>query len=125
MTHPMSAPNRRWLRWSLRTMFVVVTVVGMFAALSRLEPVRRFYYGFSPDDLPRIENFPKYIPELDGEQIVGIEYVGKWKVDIITSPPSDPTIRHRLRARKVGNGKWSLDQVWTEGETPYFREDAR
>jgi hypothetical protein len=27
-----SAPNRRWLRWSLRTMFVVVTIIAAFCS---------------------------------------------------------------------------------------------
>jgi hypothetical protein len=34
----MTAPRRRWFRFSLRTMFVVATAAAVFAALARVYP---------------------------------------------------------------------------------------
>ncbi len=31
MSYPVTAPNRRWFRWSLRTLFVVMTVAAAIA----------------------------------------------------------------------------------------------
>ena len=30
----MTAPNRRWLQWSLRTLFVVMTILSLLVLLS-------------------------------------------------------------------------------------------
>jgi hypothetical protein len=117
-------PRRRWIQFGLRTVLPLVTVLVELLGISTSESARRIYYGFTQEDMERMEDFPTHIPLMMGERIVGYEYVGEGKANIVTSPPSDHSIRHKLRARKLEDGNWSLDQAWTVGEVPFFREEA-
>jgi predicted PurR-regulated permease PerM len=51
------APKRRWFRWSLRTLFVVVTVAAVMAVVAR-PVVREFERARRPTVFHSLKRFP-------------------------------------------------------------------
>lgn len=83
----MTAPNRRWFAFSLRTMFVGVTLA---AALIAWNSQRRSFEvighssSLSADDISEIRGLVRNVRRLDRNPIVTVYVVGPRQVHVFT-----------------------------------------
>jgi hypothetical protein len=107
------APKRRWFRFSLRTLFVVVTVAGVFLWYFRpWEPLLLRAYGISNSDFSTFSTLIATDQRINCKHIVKGTVVANGQVEVTTGDPSNPAIqgKQNVSLRKI-NGGWTITNI--------------
>lgn len=111
-------PRRRWFRYSLRSMFVVVTVAAAVTWMVK-GPAVRVIGQLRSTDVRRVCAAVEADNRFKGKRINRIEVRSPTCVEILVEEESESTNRsigHSVRANKIDSA-WVLDNIatfWSE-----------
>lgn len=104
--------NRRWFRFSLRTLFVVVTVTGILSYFVPWGSLLLGVFGLSESDFSTFSTLIATDERINCKHIVKGAVVAIGQVEVTTGDPLNPTIqgKQNVSLRKI-DGAWIITNI--------------